>query len=233
MRLALKFATILSLVFTQASSQDYNKGIKAYEAGDHTTALKELKPLVDSGNRLFQNLFGNMYEFGKGELKDYKKAVKFYRLSAEQDYADAQFNLGNMLENGKGVLQDSTEAVKWYKLSAEQGFVKAQHNLGSMYALGKGVLVDFAEAMKWWRLSAKQGYANTHSNLGNMYEGGYSVLQDNLKAHMWYNISSANGYEIAGEYRDKVASKMTTEDISKATAMAKECMKSDYKKCGY
>ena len=47
---------------------------------------------------------------------------------------------------------------------------------------------------------------------------------------MWYNISSANG-GISG--RDWVAGLMTATDISKATAMARECMKSNYKKCGY
>ena len=45
---------------------------------------------------------------------------------------------------------------------------------------------------------------------------------------MWYNISSANG-GISG--RDWVADLMTATDISKATAMARECMKSNYKKC--
>ena len=33
--------------------------------------------------------------------------------------------------------------------------------------------------------------------------------------------------------RDGRASFMTYTGIEKATAMAKECMKSDYKKCGY
>ena len=50
---------------------------------------------------------------------------------------------------------------------------------------------------------------------------------------MWYNIASANGYEKAGGYRDERAGLMTASDISKATAMARECMASDYKKCGY
>ena len=63
-----------------------------------------------------------------------------------------------------------------------------------------------------------------------MYEKGNGVLQDNLTAHMWYNISSANG-GISG--RDWVAGLMTASDISKATAMARECMASGYKKCGY
>ncbi len=37
-----------------------------------------------------------MYEEGQGIPQDYKTAVKWYRLAAEQGYADAQFNLKNM-----------------------------------------------------------------------------------------------------------------------------------------
>ncbi len=48
-------------------------------------------------------------------------------------------------------------------------------------------------------------------------------------AHMWYNIRSANGVE----NRDNIAKQMTSEDISKARALAKECMSSNYKKCRY
>ena len=50
---------------------------------------------------------------------------------------------------------------------------------------------------------------------------------------MWLNIGSANGIENAGKYRDIVAKKMTPENISKAQALARKCMSSDYKKCGY
>ena len=102
-----------------------------------------------------------------------------------------------------------------------------------MYLKGNGVLKDDTEALKWWRLSAAQGDIYAQNNLGLMYGNGDGVLQDNITSHMWYNIASANGNESAGESRDKVASGMTNEDISKATAMARECMKSDYKKCGY
>lgn len=50
---------------------------------------------------------------------------------------------------------------------------------------------------------------------------------------MWFNISSANGYEKAGEWRDERADLMTTEDISKAQSMARECIISGYINCGY
>ena len=64
------------------------------------------------------------------ERKDYKEAVRLYRLSAEQGNADGQYELGRMYFQGQGVPQDYKEAVKWYRLSAEQGFANAQHNLG-------------------------------------------------------------------------------------------------------
>ena len=69
-------------------------------------------------------------------------------------------------------------------------------------------------------------------NLGVMYSNGNSVLQNNVMAHMWYNIASANGNEKAGEWRDEIGEKMTPADISKAQAMARECMSSGYTKCG-
>ena len=58
-----------------------------------------------------------MYDIGEGVPQDYKEAVKWYRLSAEQGYVKAQYNLGLMYEQGKGVPQNSEEARKWRKLS--------------------------------------------------------------------------------------------------------------------
>ena len=66
-----------------------------------------------------------------------------------------------------------------------------------------------------------------------MYENGLGVLQDNAIAHMWYNISTANGNEIGGTKRNTITKLMTNADISKAQAMARECMNSGYQKCGY
>ena len=87
--------------------------------------------------------------------------------------------------------------------------------------------------MKWFRLAAEQGIAKAQSNLGTMYEFSKGVLQDNAVAHMWYNIGAANGNELGGTNRDKIAKNMTPVAIEEAQAMARECMSSNYKKCGY
>ena len=164
---------------------------------------------------------------------DYATALQEWTPLAEAGDTNAQFNLGVMYENGRGVPQDYKEAMKWYTLAAEQGDADAQYNLGIMYDNGQGVPQDYKEAVKWYRLAAEQGNAEAQNNLGVTYETGQGVLQDNVMAHMWYNIAAANGHSKAGEWRDERAGLMTQADISKAQAMARECMNSGYKKCGY
>ena len=92
---------------------------------------------------------------------------------------------------------------------------------------------DFDTAAKAFRKLAEQGDVVAQYNLGFMYEYGTGVLQNYIMAHMWLNLASANGAEkVVGELRDELAAQMTAEDISKAQAMARECMDSGYKNCG-
>lgn len=163
-------------------------------------------------------------------------ALAFVLLLAFNQASSQEFNWDAYDDYRKGYeaykAGDIATALKWYQLSAEQGDAQAQYNLGAMYARGDGVLKDYAESVKWYRLSAKQGEAAAQKKLGDMYSEGKGVLKDKIIAHMWYNIASANGYLTFGK-RDNLEASMTPEAIEKATAMARECMKSDYKKCGY
>ena len=176
-------------------------------------------------------------DFQKGhaaaQAGDFATALQEWTPLAEAGDASAQYNLGVMYQNGQGVPQDYAEAVKWYRLAADQGNADAQTNLGVMYGNGDGVPQDYAEAVRLYRLAADQGYARAQSNLGLMYEYGRGVLQDKVMAHMWYNIGAANGIELGGTNRDSIAEGMTPSDISTAQAMARDCMSSGYKKCGY
>ena len=108
-----------------------------------------------------------MFERGQGVLQDYKEAVKWYRLAADQGNASAQYNLGAMYENGQGVPQDYREAMKWYRLAANQGYPSAQNNLGAMYADGRGVPQDYKEAVKWYRLAAYEPVTPARLNILN------------------------------------------------------------------
>ena len=65
-------------------SQDFQKGLTAYKSGDFATALREWTPLAKQGDADAQFNLGLMYDKGQGVPQDYKTAVKWYRLAAEQ-----------------------------------------------------------------------------------------------------------------------------------------------------
>ena len=153
---------------------------------------------------------------------DYATALREFRPLAEQGNALFQVRLGFMYHKGEGVTQDYAEAVKWYRKAAEQGDAEAQVNLGNMYFKGQGVTQDYAETVKWYRKAAEPGDAFAQANLGLMYYLGHGVAQDYVQAHMWLNLAAAQGYTAAVKLRDRVASKMTPNQIAEAQRRARE-----------
>ena len=129
--ICLTIAVLLGSVGVSWSA-DFQKGLTAYERGDYTTALRELKPLAV--NKGAQSL-----------LYSKKNVIK------------AQFLLGWMYHEGKGVPKDDKTAVKWYRLAAEQGHADAQISLGAMYAFGTGVLKDYVYTHMWGNIAATNG----------------------------------------------------------------------------
>ena len=76
--------------------------------------------------------------------------MRWWRKSADQNYAHAQCNLGQMYDHGCGVEKDEVEAVRWYRKSAAQNNASAQYNLGNKYRTGApGIKQDLGEALKW------------------------------------------------------------------------------------
>jgi TPR repeat protein len=62
-----------------------------------------------------------MYTKGQGVPQDYKEAVKWLRLAADQGESGAQFSLGLRYALGRGVPQDYVQAHMWYNLAAVGG----------------------------------------------------------------------------------------------------------------
>ena len=83
--------------------------------------------------------------------------MRWYRLSADQGHANAQFNLGLMFAKGEGVPKGDREAAKWYRKAAEQGHARAQSRLSVRYTRGEGVQADNIQALFWATLAAAQG----------------------------------------------------------------------------
>ena len=128
---------------------------------------------------------------------------------------------------------DYATVLQEWKPLAEAGDVDAQFRLGLLFGQGKGVVQDDVEAVRLYRLAAEAGHEDAQATLGFAYWLGQGVLQDNVMAHMWDNIGAANGNEPGGTNRDSIAEGMTQQAIEQAQAMARECLGSGYKNCGY
>ncbi|MCD8217262.1 MAG: sel1 repeat family protein [Clostridiales bacterium] len=64
---------------------------------------------------------GNIYRCGTGVDKDYERAVKHYRLSAEAGNSAAQLALAVCYQTGDGVEMDVNESFAYLMTSAENG----------------------------------------------------------------------------------------------------------------
>ncbi len=83
-------------------------------------------------------------------------AAHWLRISADQDFSDAQYLLATMYEEGLGVHKDLKEAAELYIPAANGGHADAQYNLGFLYENGRGVERDLVEAYKWFKLASYQ-----------------------------------------------------------------------------
>lgn len=82
---------IMLLGSSQAGfAQDYDKGVRAFIAGDYPTALKEWRPLAEQGNVDAQWWLGGMYALGQGVIQDNVYAHIWYNIAASNGYEDAK-----------------------------------------------------------------------------------------------------------------------------------------------
>ena len=65
-------------------SADFQRGYEASKRGDYVTALREWTPLAKQGDASAQYNLGVMYGNGQGVPQDYKAALEWYTLAAEQ-----------------------------------------------------------------------------------------------------------------------------------------------------
>jgi TPR repeat protein len=109
----------LTLSFTEirdvAFAGPFEDSMAAYDRGDYATMLQLLRPIAERGDAQAQNSLGAMYYNGKGVVKDFKEAVKWYRLAAAQGNISAQLNLASMYYEGEGVAENfvRTYVVKY------------------------------------------------------------------------------------------------------------------------
>jgi hypothetical protein len=97
------------------------------------------------------------YFTGEGKTQNHEKAVKYFKMAADNGSHEAQFALGCMYQKGHGVAQNFMEATNWYLKAAQADNPNAQFLLGLSYKEGSGVPRDPLECYKWIYLAAEAG----------------------------------------------------------------------------
>jgi len=159
---------------------------------------------------------------------DFATGLRLLRPLAEKGDADLQAMFGAFYRDGIGVPRDYAEAARWFAKAAERGNAKAQNDLGAMYVKGQGVPQDHAEAARWFQRAAEQGHAMAQINLGRAYDVGAGVPRDYVQSYMWFDLAASRSAsdtkqrDEAFANRDRVASKMTADQLSEARRLVGE-----------
>ena len=147
-----------------------------------------------SGNAKAQYWLARIYEAGRLLPKDTERSVLWYRKSAAQGYAPAEYRVCLMQANDEEL---ENERCMWR--AAEKGVPEAQFWIGAAYDqhLGFGV-TDKREAFKWFKAAAEHDYADAEAELGRCYEDGDGVEQDYVLAADWYRRAAEHVPNLGG-----------------------------------
>jgi len=112
------------------------------------------------GNALSQNLLGIWIL--NSQLPDgvevNEDPFELIRLSAEQGFPTAQYNMGIIHETGCLWMQkDEKQAFEWYRKAANRGCAEAMTAVGMCLYKGVGTEPNLSDALSWLKEAATQG----------------------------------------------------------------------------
>lgn len=152
-------------------------------------------------------LYGDINYYGviTGE-ENYKEALNWYKLSAEQNYLPSFYKLGDTYIELYG--PNSKGAHEWYIKAMENNSPVGQYECAKYYMEGLGVEQSTEKAVELYFLSAKAGYPLSEAQIGKYYEDGSNGLPlDINEAIKWYKKAAEHDiygplYQLACIYRD-------------------------------
>ena len=167
------------------------RGVKKSEAKAKELLEKSAEAGVDDVRLQFK--LGELYDIGKEERRDGKKAAEWYQKAVEQNYAPAQCNMALMHLVGNDAGLSASMAFELYEKAATQGNPVAAFCMGLMYLIGQGTRKNAEEAVTCFRQAAEQGHANAQFILSLLYGTGRGVEANAEEAERWYQRAMAQG----------------------------------------
>ena len=174
--------------------KDYQKNKVVKKNNNDSTSCNDafLKMFITYATK--ENSQQCFMEFNK---KQYQRAYKICRPSAEKGDPFSQFVTATIYDEGLEVEQSFEQAFNWFKLAAEQGMVFPQFKLGIMYSEGLGTKQNYKKGFEWHLLAAEKGWCGSMHALGVMFDEGFGVPQSYKEAFKWYKKAAERGESLA------------------------------------
>lgn len=128
--------------------------------------------------------YGLAFMEGKGVSKNYKKAHKYLKMSADKGDVEAMFKFSTLT-------QDENESIE-YLMKASQDETNYQWSNEACYSLAmmykdKGLLKEALELLK---KAAKRGHDDSMFQIAYFYQNGIGVEKNDSKAMKYYALSA-------------------------------------------
>jgi TPR repeat protein len=171
---------------------------------------------AEQGNKNAQFSMGKLYESIRP--RTYAKAFFWHEKAAQQGDADSQTRLGEYYGNGYGCKRSAEQSMYWYEQAAVQGEYCAQSFLANKYRrMGKW---HEPTAHYWFLNLAHRGDLDAQETLAYMHAHGECGLGDPVEAYAWLATCNAGFGEGWEEIIDEIASRLTSEQLIRAKALA-------------
>lgn len=112
--------------------------------------------MADYGDKQSQFILAEAYEFGRHTEPNPKKALAFYKKSAQQGHIGACMRLGYIYSENKWIQEDIDQSLFWFEQAAKQGYAPAQLKLSDLYEHGKKK--DYTQSYYWLGMATKQSF---------------------------------------------------------------------------
>ncbi len=112
---------------------------------------------------------------------------------ANNNDAEAQYQLALRYQSGDGTPQDLSEAFYWFQQSSERNQPQAMHQLAKMYLQGQGIEINTTEGIYWLTKLSTQGDAQAQFELAKLYQSLKSSPVPSQMAEIWLR-SAAESY---------------------------------------
>ena len=112
---------------------------------------------------------GLLYFIGIDVPININKAIKYYKLAADMNHANAQYNLAIIYKNSEYGIHDIDKSLHYLINAADQNEKNAQSNLGNLYLQNK--LIN--KAIYYLKLAAQKFNREALCLLGYIYDSGF------------------------------------------------------------